>query len=281
MTILAAVLLALAAGITEILPVSGSGHLYLLAKLLGVQAAGTEFRSFRAMLLLGVGFAGLLFYHTQLSDMLRENLVLMGLLRPSNRDRGIPFGRRLGQLIALAVLPMIPALLLNGLRGRIENGDYTLIYVSVLLYISGTVLFLTARSAREKRTIHQMTLHDAVLTGVAQTVTVLPGLSRSGLTSSLLLHRGMNGPAAAEFTGLLGVPVFLASGIVQLISAGGGEGSFASVPFLILGFAVSALAGFFTLRFFTDFMSHRRPVIFAYWSWGAGILSLILFLISA
>ena len=281
MTILAAVLLALAAGITEILPVSGSGHLYLLAKLLGVQAAGTEFRSFRAMLLLGVGFAGLLFYHTQLSDMLRENLVLMGLLRPSNRERGIPFGRRLGQLVALACLPMVPALLLNGLRGRIENGDYTLIYVSVLLYISGTVLFLTARSAREKRTIHQMTLHDAVMTGAVQTLTVLPGLSRSGLTLSMLMHRGMNGSAAAEFTGLLAVPVFLGSGLVQLISAGSGEGSLASAPFMILGFAVSALAGFFTLRFFTDFMSHRRPVIFAYWSWGAGIISLILFLISA
>ena len=176
---------------------------------------------------------------------------------------------------------MVPALLLNGLRCRIENGDYTLIYVSVLLYISGTVLFLTARSAREKRTIHQMTLHDAVMTGAVQTLTVLPGLSRSGLTLSMLMHRGMNGSAAAEFTGLLAVPVFLGSGLVQLISAGSVEGSLASAPFMILGFAVSALAGFFTLRFFTDFMSHRRPVIFAYWSWGAGIISLILFLISA
>ena len=281
MTILAAVLMALAAGITEILPVSGSGHLYLLAELFGVSTSGSEFQSFRAVLLLGVGFSGVLFFHTQLGDMLRENLVLLGLLRPANRERGVPFGRRLGLLLALALLPMAAAFLFNSLRRQIESGDYTLIYVSVLLSLSGTVLFLASRSAREKRSIHQMTLHDAIMTGIVQTVTVLPGVSWSGITQSLLLNRGLTGAAVVEFVGLLGIPVFLSSGLIQLVSAGSAAGSFASTPFLVMGFAVSALSGFFTLRFFTDFMAHRRPTIFAYWSWGAGILSLILFLISA
>lgn len=281
MTILAAVLLAVAAGITEILPVSGSGHVFLLAEVLGVPVGGAEFRSFRAMLLLGVGFSGLLFYHTQLGDMLRENLVLLGLLRPTNRARGVPFGRRLGLLIALAVLPMLAAFLLNGVRTEIETGNYTLVFVSVLFCLSGAVLFLSARSAREKRSIHQMTLHDAVVAGVIQMFSVLPGLSRSGLTASVLLQRGLNGAAVSEFVGLLGVPVFLCAGFVQLLSAGGAESGLAQTPYLILGFALSALVGFFTLRFFTDFMARRRPAVFAYWSWGAGILSLILFLVSA
>ena len=277
MTILAAVLLALTAGIAEIIPVSGSGHLYLLAEIMGVPVSGPEFRSFRAMLLLGVGFAGVLFYHTQLRDMFRENLVLLGLLRPANRERGIPFGRRLGLLIALAVIPMGAAFLLNGLRQRIELGDYTLVYVSILLWLSGVLLFLSARSAREKRTIHQMTLHDAILTGVFQPLSVLPGFSRVGVTSSILMQLGLKGPAVAEFVGLLGVPVYLAAGFIQLFSAEG----LADTPYLVLGFALSALTGFFTLRFFTDFMADRRPTVFAYWCWGAGILSMILFLISA
>ena len=281
MSVIAAVLLAMAAGITEIFPVSGTGHVYLLAKLLGVPVSGAEFQSFRAMLLLGVGFAGMLFYHTQLLDMLRENLVLLGVLRPTNRDRGVPFGKRLGLLIVLALLPMAAAFLLNGVRKQIETGDYTLVYISALLVVSGTVLFLSARVANEKRTIHQMTLHDAIMTGTAQIITIFPGLSRSGVTASVLLHRGLNGTAVAEFVGLLGVPVFLFSGLIQLISASGGEGSLASAPFLILGFALSALVGFFSLRFFTDFMSQRRPTVFSYWSWGAGILSMVVFLISA
>ena len=211
----------------------------------------------------------------------RENLVLLGLLRPSVRERGEPFGRRLGQLLLLAAAFTVPALLLNGLRKRLEGGDYTLALISVLLCLSGVILFFAARSARSKRTIHGMTLADAAFAGLVQIVTVFPGLSRSGLTAALLLHRGLDGPAAAEFTGLMGIPVFLIAGLVQLIAAGAGEGQFAAAPYLILGFSLSALAGFFTLRFFTDLMARRRPTGFAYWCWGAAILSLFLYLISA
>lgn len=281
MSILAAVVLALAAGITEIFPVSGTGHLYVLAKLLGVPASGAEFQSFRGMLYLGVAFSGVLFYRTQVYDMLHENLVLLGLARPASRQRGEPFGRRLGQLLLLASLPMIPALLLNGLRVEMEQGAHTLAIVSGLLCLSGAVLYFAARGARGRRSIFQMTLSDALTTGLVQMLTIYPGLSRSGFTASVLLARGLDGPAAAEFTGVMGIPVFLAAGIVQLISAGKAGGSFAAAPYLILGFALAALTGFFAHRLFTDWMARRRAASFAYWCWGAGILALILFLISA
>lgn len=280
MTILAAVVLALAAGVTEIFPVSGTGHLFILAKLLGVPVSGGEFQSFRAMLYFGVAFAGILFYRTQFYDMLRENLVLLGLARPLRHQRREPFGRRLGQLMLVALLPMLPALLFNGLRVKLEQGTHALAFISVLLCLSGVVLFFAARSARGRRTIYQATLPDALSTGLAQVLTICPGLSRSGFTAAILLARGFDGSAAAEFTGLLGIPVFLAAGIVQLIAANK-AGSFAAAPYLILGFALSALTGFFALRLFTDWMGRRRPSSFAYWSWGAGILALILFLISA
>ncbi len=281
MTILAAVVLALAAGVTEILPVSGTGHLFILAKLLGVSVSGAEFQSFRGMLYLGVAFAGILFYRTQFYDMLRENLVLLGLARPLSRQRQEPFGRRLGQLLLVASLPMIPALLFNGLRAELEQGTHALALISGQLALSGAVLFFAARSARGKRNIFQTALPDALTAGLAQMLTVYPGLSRSGFTAAVLLARGFDGPAAAELTGLMGIPVFLAAGVVQLISAGKAGGSFAAAPYLILGFALSALTGFFTLRIFTDAMARRRPTAFAYWSWGAAILALILFLISA
>lgn len=280
MSILAAVVLALAVGITEIFPVSGTGHLFLLAKLMGVSSAGTEFQSFRAVLCFGAAFGGILFYHTQLGDMIRENLVLLGLARPSHR-RGEPFGRRLGLLVLASALPMLPALLLNDIRQRLEQDAGALTFIALLLCISGILLFFAARGAREKRTIHEMTISDAMFAGLAQVLTVFPGLSRAGFTASVLLSRGLTGPAAAEFSGLMGVPVLLGAGVVQLLAARAGEGSFAAAPYLILGFALSALSAFFTLRFYTELMARRRPTGFAYWSWGAGILALILFLISA
>ncbi|MBR3077976.1 MAG: undecaprenyl-diphosphate phosphatase [Oscillospiraceae bacterium] len=281
MSIIAALILAAVVGITEILPVSGSGHLYLFAKLLGVPVSGRVFQSFRAMLCLGTAFGGILFYRTQLWDMLRENLVLLGLVRPAGRQRGEPFARRLGQLLFFATLPMIPALLLNGLRTRIEQGDGTLAFVCVLLCCSGAVLYFVSRGARGKRSIHQITLADALTAGAVQVLSVFPGLSRVALTLSALLGRGLDGPAAAEFAGLMGIPAFLGAGVVQLVTLPADGKAPASAPLLILAFALSALAGFFTLRFFTERMAERKPSGFAYWSWGAAILALILFLISA
>lgn len=281
MTIFAAVVLALAAGIAEIFPVSGTGHLFILSKLLGVSTTGAEFQSFRGMLYLGVAFSGVLFYRTQLYDMLRENLVLLGLARPVSREQGEPFGRRLGQLQLFAALPMLPALLLNGLRVEMERGAHTLAILSGLLCLSGTLLYFASRGARGRKTIYQMALPDALTVGLFQVLTVYPGLSQAGFSASVLLARGFDGPAAAEFAGLMGIPVFLAAGVVQLVSAGSQGGSFAAAPYLILGFTLAALTGFFARRLFTDWMAHRRLTAFAFWSWGAGILALTLFLISA
>lgn len=281
MTVLAAILMALVAGVTEIYPLSGSGHLYILAKLLGVSTQGAVFQSFRAMLCFGVAFAGVLYYRTQLFDVARESLVLLGLLRPTGGRRGEPFGRRLGLLLLPALLPMLPALLLNGLRQRLEQGDFTLAIIGGLLCVSGTVLFFSARSARGKRSIHQMTLSDALAAGLAQVFSVFPGLSRTGLTAAVLLSRGLEGAAVAEFTGLMGIPVFLGAGILQLSAAVQSGKPLAGAAYLILGFSLSALTGFFTLRFFTELISRRRPTGFAYETWGAAILALILFLISA
>lgn len=281
MTILAAIIMALAAGLTEIYPVSGSGHLYILAKLLGVPVGGAAFQSFRAMLCFGVACSGVLYYRTQLFDTVRENLVLMGLLRPSGRQRGEPFGKRLGLLLLIAGLPMLPSLLMNRLRLRLELGDYTLAYVGVLLCVSSVILYFSTRSARGKRSIHQMTLSDALFAGLIQILSVFPGLSRTGLTLSVLLSRGLDGAAAAEFTGLMSISAFLGAGIVQMSAAVSSGEALAAAPYLILGFALSALTGYFTLRVFTNLMSFRRPTGFAYEGWGAAILALILFLISA
>lgn len=278
MSIFAAILLALAAGITEIFPVSGTGHLNILAKLLGVQTAGAEFRAYRGVVLLGCALALLLFYRWQVLDVLREALVLLGILRPSRRTRGVPFGRRLGLLLVLSSLPMVLSLLLGRLRAAADTGAHGLALVSLFLCLSGVGVFFAGRAAAENRDLRQLTLPDSLLAGGMQVLSVLPGLSRTGCVMCLLMARGLEGTAALEYTGLMGIPALLAAGIRELIAAGGEA---ASAPLLILGCALSALTAFFSLRFLTELLSRRRPTLFAYWCWGAAILALILFLISA
>ncbi len=281
MSFFAAVVFALLAGITEILPVSGTGLLFGAAKLFGVPTSGAAFESFRGILYFGVALGALLYYHTQIWDILRERLVLLGIARPVGRKRAVPFGRRLWSLLLCATLPMLPALLLNGLRTRMEQGGLYLAWISLFFCVSGTVLFFLTRGARGGRGIHQTDLSDVVFAGVFQVFSIFPGASRSGLTLTALLSQGLDGPAAMEFSGLMGIPVFLAAGIVSLISASGFEGAPCDTTFMVLGFALSALSSFFTIRIMTEWISRHRLTCFAYWTWGAALLSMSLFLISA
>lgn len=281
MTFFAAIVFALLAGITEILPMSGTGLLIVSAKVFGVPTSGAAFQSFRGILYLGVAFGALLYYHTQIWDIVRERLVLLGIARPVGRKRTVPFGRRLWSLLLCATLPMIPALLLNGLRTRIEQGALYLVWISLFFCISGTVLFFLTRGARGGRGIHQTDLSDVVSAGLFQVFSILPGASRAGLTMTALLSQGIDGPAAMEFSGLMGVPVFAAAGVINLISASGYEGAPCDATFMVLGFALSALAAFFTIRILTEWISCHRLTCFAYWTWGAAILTMSLFLISA
>ena len=281
MSIFTAVLLALVMGITEIIPVSGTGHLYIFAKLLGMQTGGADFASFRGMLYLGVAFALLMFYHRRIWELMTDLLVLLGVRRPTALSRADEPGKRNALLLLIATAPMAPALLLGGLRTRIETGNHTLALVSLFLCLSGVVLFFATRSARGRKGSEELTLSDALWTGFFQIPTLFPGLSRAGITTSVLLNLGFEKYTALEFSGIMGIPVLLGAGLVQLVPALTSEAGPAQMPYLILGFALSALSAYFTLRILTLRLAHRRANIYAYWCWGAGILSLILFLVSA
>lgn len=281
MTIFAAILMAFVAGAAEILPVSGTGLLFVCAKFFGISAASAEFQTFRGAVYFGVAFGSLLYYRTQVWDILRDRLVFLGILRPIGKKRSMAFGKRLGILIAFASLPMLPALLLNGLRKNLEQGDHTLAGISILLCIYGAVLFFLTRGAKAKRTIHETELLDAAVAGALQVFSVFPGVSRAGTTLTALMTQGLEGPAAMELSGLMGIPVFLFAGIVQIISTAGMESGKPLTVFMVLGFALSALTAFFTIRIFTEWLSRHKPTCFAFWSWGVAIFALTLFLFSA
>ena len=281
MTWFGALLLAAVAGITEILPVSGTGHLYIVEKALGLELSAADFTAYRGALHLGIAAALLLFYHRQAGQMLRELLVLFGVLRPTSRQRGVPFPRRLFLLLVLSSLPMFAGLALNRFRLQIEGHDLLLIFVGGFLLLSGVLLYFTGRSARETKALQDVTLGDGLLAGLFQIPSVFPGLSRTGLLLSAGLLRGLRYEAAVEFAGLLGIPAFLASGLWQRVEAGKlGEVTVTSSQ-CFAGAAAAAIIALFTLRFFRERAEYRKPTGFAYWCWGAGLLSVILFLFAA
>lgn len=279
MTVFGAILLALAAGMTEIFPVSGTGHFYMIERVLGLSLTQADRSCFQGMLYFGVTLALLLFYRHSLFSMLRELPGMLQGRRPDRRNQEASFARRKLLLWMLSSLPMLAGLLLRGWKTKLETGEHILLLVSLLLAGNGLLLYFFGRGAREQLGIRQMTLPPALVLGLAQIPSVLPGLSRMGLVLSAALAMGFDCGEAVEYAGLMGIPVFLGAGLLSCLGSGTESVTIPTALCLATVF-ITTLSALMTLHLLTKQMKTRKPTGFAYWCWGAAILSLVLFLIS-
>jgi undecaprenyl-diphosphatase len=281
MTIIGAIILALAAGITEVFPVSGTGHFYILDRVIGVSLNQAERQSLQGVIYLGTALALLLFYRREAGEMLRALAVLLGVRRPGRQDRNNTFSLRQLLLLSISSLPMLAGLVLLPTVRKLEAGEFGLLWISAALVFSGLLFYFSMRSARQKRSLRDMTLGNCLLIGLSQLPTVFPGLSRAGFTMSVALMLGYDGTSAFTCSGLMGIPVFLAAGLLNVLQAD--SLGVVSTPAL-LSLAVlflSAVTGILALYWFSAKIRETRLTGFAFWCWGASIVSLVLFLISA
>ncbi len=278
MSWLQTIILAFVEGLTEIFPVSGDAHTLIFLKLLGVSLTAAQICCVRAWMHFGVFLALCLYYRRELRAMLEEFLVLLGIIRPVSRRRGIPLDRRQLMLYLFAALPVIAGALIYPLRRRIEQGRFALAISGLLLGLFGLILYFAFRGASPRREDDDLTLGDTLSAGASQIISVLPGVSRSGAVTAVAVSRGVTFPGAVRMAGIMGVPVFLAAGIVDLIAA---KGAAVNAAVCILAFCVTALTAMFALRLLRGIARRGSMSLFVYWCWGAGIFSLALFLISA
>lgn len=280
MGILAAAILAIAGGLTGILLLSGDGHLLILEKLLGVSEQPVNFLFFAVVLHIGNLLAVLICCRGRVRLLTRE---LAGMLHAGKRAKrarkhaGIE--RRELILLLTALVPMLLSLAFVGPVRRIYESEQRLLWGGIGLACSGGVLFLCERFYRGNRDARTVTLFDALLIGLAQAFSVFPGLSRAALTVGTGVLRGIKRSYAVSFSFLLSVPVILAALIAVLISPGG-AGQLPSVWICLFSVAVSTGASVFALRLLERIAEYGRFDNLAYFCWGAGILSVVLALIT-
>lgn len=254
MSILAVVLLAFVQGITEFLPVSSSGHLALGGLLLRIPQ---EDIIFEVVVHTGTLMAVLAVYWKDLAALVRG--VFSG-------DRG---SLGLAGLLALASIPAAMAgyFLEDGITAFFRSP----VAVSCFLILTGTVLFTTRFMKAGDRNIP--TPRGSLLVGFAQAMALLPGISRSGFTISAGLFSGIRRQEAARFSFLLSIPAISGAAFLKLGEAGSGD----TAPLLlIVGFAVSAVTGYISLRLLLKFLRAGRFSSFAWYCWFLGLAGLVL-----
>ncbi|MCA6502568.1 MAG: undecaprenyl-diphosphate phosphatase [Pseudanabaena sp. M135S2SP2A07QC] len=258
-----AFVLGIVQGLTEFLPISSTAHLKVVPAIFGWKDAGL---SFDAVIQLGSIAAVVGYFWKDLSN------ITLGSIKAVRSQNYKSQEFKLAVAIALGTIPI----LFGGLLIKIFVPDYdksplrSLTAIAIASIVMSSLLALAEilgqRGKTEKRQFHRVRVIDGILMGVAQTMALVPGVSRSGSTLTAGLFLGLDRVAATRFSFLLGIPAITIGGLVELISlikkgfgdVGVGQlaiGLFSSVIFSYL--AIAWLLKFFQTHTTWVFVGYR------------------------
>jgi len=258
-----AFVLGIVQGLTEFLPISSTAHLKVVPAIFGWKDAGL---SFDAVIQLGSIAAVVGYFWKDLSN------ITLGSIKAVRSQNYKSQEFKLAVAIALGTIPI----LFGGLLIKIFVPDYdksplrSLTSIAIASIVMSSLLALAEilgqRGKTEKRQFHRVRVIDGNLMGVAQTMALVPGVSRSGSTLTAGLFLGLDRVAATRFSFLLGIPAITIGGLVELISlikkgfgdVGVGQlaiGLFSSVIFSYL--AIAWLLKFFQTHTTWVFVGYR------------------------
>lgn len=256
-----AIFLGVLQGLTEFLPISSSAHIRIAGELFGTnQDPGA---TFTAITQIGTELAVLIYFR---KDILRIISAWFKQISRKNLHGGEVSDARMGWLIIVGSLPIIAL----GYIGQdvIKNNFRSLWLIAMTLIVFGIILGLADKFGKSQRQLHELTPVHGVLYGLAQSLALVPGVSRSGATIAMGRFLGYTREAALRYSFLLALPAVFGSGLYELkgaISDNSGTEVFSlsetlvatSIAFVI-GYAVIAwLLKYVTTKSFTPFIVYR------------------------
>ncbi len=230
------IILGIVQGITEFFPVSSSGHLVIAQKLLGMRG---EEVGISVILHLGTCLALIVFFFNDILKLWRNKKTLWLIL----------------------VVTFITGVIGIGGKDFFESLFSSARVVALTFFITGTILILTKKFSSGKREL--IGIKDAFILGLTQGAAIVPGISRSGITISTLLFRGINPGVSFNFSFLASIPAVLGAALLEAK-----EINLAlKIDFqsLAAGFVFSFLSGLLALALVKKILSKAKFHYFGYY----------------
>ncbi len=256
-----AIILGIVQGLTEFLPISSSAHIAIVGKFLdGAQDPGARFT---AITQIGTELAVLIYFR---KDILSITSAWFKSLRPkahlTHHERS---DARLAWLIAFGSIPIVALGFL--FQDFIESDLRSMWVIATTLIVFGLLLGFLDFMGRNERTLDQLTPGHGILYGFAQSLALIPGVSRSGATIAMGRMLGYRRESALRYSFLLALPAVFGSGFYQLKKAISepSESTFsifetmmATAIAFAVGYAVIAwLMRYISTKSFTPFVIYR------------------------
>jgi undecaprenyl-diphosphatase len=184
-----------------------------------------------------------------------------------------------GRLVLLIVVGSVPAALMGFFFEEILSHLFASpLFAGLMLILTGTILWFTRRGPSGSKGIHEMGVIDALTVGLGQGFSLIPGISRSGITISLGLFRGMEREWSGKFSFLLAIPAILGALLMEFTMPS--ELSSEELFSVGAGTVVAIVVGYLSLRTLMHVVKRGNLAAFAYYCWGAGALTVFLFMSS-
>lgn len=267
MSLIEAIVLGVLQGLTEFLPISSSAHQLIVPAMLGWEDPGA---AFTAVTQLGTEAAVLIYFRNDIWSI--ATVWLRSLYTPVLRSTAYA---RMGWYLIVATIPI--GILGLAFESQIENGARDLYLVGTVLIVFGLVLGYADRVGTHERELGQISTRDGILVGLAQSLALIPGVSRSGATMSAGLLLGLERAAAARFSFLLAVPAVVLSGLFQLANVlAGKEGEGEPLGYILLATVIAFFVGYAAIAWLLRYLTTHSVGVFVGYRVALGALVIVL-----
>jgi len=256
MNYLYAIIFGITQGLTEFLPVSSSGHLVLLHELFNLPIINEML--FDVYLHLATLFAVIIFFK---NDILK---LIIGFFNNLDKEkRKINPYSRLSLLIIASTVPAALAgyFLENSIIKFLRSAET----VAIMLIFIGVLFIIIEKKSNQYKTIKEINLKSALTIGFAQTIALIPGTSRSGITIVAGLANNLKREEAIRFSFLLSIPIITGAAITKIPMILNVNISQTELSVLIVAFLSAFISGFLAIKYFIKFAERHTLKTFAYY----------------
>ena len=277
MSILNALVFGFIQGLTEYIPVSSSAHMQVLFSLFGISSSGFNTEAFIAFAHFGTIIAAFILYFQDFGEILFQSLEFAASTgsQEGKVRRRFPAVR----LLIMMFFASVPLLLILPLNGYIHSLSDNTAFIGVMLIFTGTILAISDHLNEGEKGEGSVGISDAIIIGLCQAVSALPGISRTGTVYTAGVAVGLTRSFAAKFAIMLSVPVMFVSNIIRLIRAASASFSWGDIAPCFAGMAAAIVGSIIAIRIFTNLVQSKHFRNVGYYCWVAGVLAIILTMI--
>ena len=262
MSILQSLILGIVQGLTELLPISSSGHLEIIPWLFNWTSDpnfNVAFEGFDVALHFGTFLAIAIFFF---KDWI--NLIVGGFNQVVKKKK-TPEGRMFWYLVIATIPGGIIGLLLDTFAGDVLKKP---IIIAIALMVMGVILYFVDKKAKSTTDYEHMTFKQTFLIGLSQCLAFIPGVSRSGVTMTAGRAMGVDRPSAARYSFMLSAPIVFAATIFKL------KDFVFNLSFFI-GVLASFIVGIIVIKWLLKFLQKGSFKVFAIYRVIFGLIILI------